>query len=73
MRKSTYCPYCNSPSRHNPCWWYIDHGRAGGYAPCEGEDDMEYQMEREHRFSRNLIVFVAFVGLLSVVSFWWFR
>lgn len=44
------CPFCKSPSRGNPCWYYLDYphfAKIGGDPPCTDYDyDHVWQRKR---------------------------
>lgn len=72
---SNECRYCGSPSRHNPCWWWLDHpemllqgGDAPWDPPCFELDDNERWLAqsrtRKRIFRAVMLSVVVGLGLL---------
>jgi hypothetical protein len=75
------CRVCKSPSRQNPCWWWLNERRPsfGKPAPCEVEDQLEFDRRERAAWARaRRIEFIAlafmaagaFVGLCVFWRYW---
>lgn len=74
--KNRACPYCSSPARTNPCWWFIKHPEqspSGGDPPCFGDAYDEDMNSRERRFGRNWLLLTALAVAIGAVVFFFVR
>lgn len=62
---SRSCPYCGSPARGNPCWWYIKHVDNGGDPACMLYED---QIDEPAPLLRTFVTLILLsVAVLFVI------
>ena len=68
MKENKSCRYCKSPSRNNPCWWFLDHPnllKSGGDPPCYGEIyDEDIEKDNNNIYFICLFFFILFAPFI---------
>ncbi len=67
------CPYCKSPARGNPCWYYTDIEeavRSGGDPPCTDTDYAERFEAKRRRVRIKSIIFLGIIAAVLALIVW---